>query len=622
MVKDSEKEPDTGSGVIELELSHFTAIDIDSLLPVRLTDGHTIAAALNLAAEKLEENSGSFSSVQALRFLAALSSMQLRTEDRKEPFRPLWIIDGKRSAALEDFRAHKELLRLLSERIQHSFLKARLADLAWFYDRRQHACAEAAVKAYVLLIEEIQSDTPEKSGQADCLSPRAHEFLSRAIQITELTRLSAGAGVCLRNLTTTLRHAALRANSSFSILFLCRLDLVHSLCEPKQIGEAICLHLKSADLSANVHLAVELELLAAKAFRMSGLEERKFECRVSAADRLRAEAFKRTDSVVVSAHYLGLAIAYLAGVPNQRDKRKEWRHQLVDMQTEIPEEMHQFSEAIDISEIVREVRDRFDAGSLIENIFKLVKLSRSEKPEDLKQRAIAQISKFPLQSLMSVAHVDRQGKTIHRSSRMQQDNADDAVANNIAQMRGIHRSMTANLIDVARAKISARHFISGELLSELLFHSPFVEPGQLISFSSGAASFLCGDYRLAVYSMTPLLESCLRYLLKGRGHDVSIFDDASQTQQDRTLSSLYESMRPEIENVIGVSLAAEIESVFLNWPGANLRNSLCHGLLLDDEACSQDAIYACWLMLHIALLPLVRKEAELANILSPEYVIA
>jgi hypothetical protein len=111
--------------------------------------------------------------------------------------------------------------------------------------------------------------------------------------------------------------------------------------------------------------------------------------------------------------------------------------------------------------------------------------------------------------------------------------------------------------------------------------------------------------------LTPLLENSLCQVLKSQGHDVTIFDDATQTQQDRTISSLFEQMRPELDAIFTKSTTADIERVFLMKPGPYLRHSVAHGLLHDGDPYEADAIYGCWLIIRLCLIPLLPGRAEL-----------
>jgi hypothetical protein len=114
----------------------------------------------------------------------------------------------------------------------------------------------------------------------------------------------------------------------------------------------------------------------------------------------------------------------------------------------------------------------------------------------------------------------------------------------------------------------------------------------------------------ATYILTPLLEAMLRYILTHRGHDVTIFDDATETQQDRTISSMFEQLRPALDDILTVDMASDLERVFLRKPGPCLRHAVAHGLLHDGDPYGSDAMYGCWLVYRLCLLPLFAHAAE------------
>ncbi len=129
----------------------------------------------------------------------------------------------------------------------------------------------------------------------------------------------------------------------------------------------------------------------------------------------------------------------------------------------------------------------------------------------------------------------------------------------------------------------------------------------------GFTRFFQGDFVSAIYILTPLLESSLRHILKSNGHDVTIFDDATETQEDRTISSLFEQMRSELESVLTPAITGDIERVFLIKPGPHLRHAVAHGLLHDGDPYGADAVYACWLIFRLCLLPLFPYVDELRS---------
>ena len=92
--------------------------------------------------------------------------------------------------------------------------------------------------------------------------------------------------------------------------------------------------------------------------------------------------------------------------------------------------------------------------------------------------------------------------------------------------------------------------------------------------------------------------------MKLSGQDVSIFDDATQTQKDRTLSSLFSEMRNELDAAFTKPITFDIENLFLLRPGPALRHELAHGLIGDGTPYGGDAIYGCWLIFRLCMISL------------------
>ncbi len=185
----------------------------------------------------------------------------------------------------------------------------------------------------------------------------------------------------------------------------------------------------------------------------------------------------------------------------------------------------------------------------------------------------------------------------------------------IAQSESIRRNLIGAMIEMARRTIMARHFLPEDLLAWILQQSPFVPAELVATFSRGFLRFFQGDFASATYILTPLLENSLRHVLKMNGHDVTIFDDATQTQQDRTISSLFEQMREELDAALTKPITTDIENVFLNRPGPHLRHDIAHGLAHDGTPYGPDAVYGCWLIFRLCLVPLFPYRDQLRELI-------
>ena len=413
----------------------------------------------------------------------------------------------------------------------------------------------------------------------------------------------------LRISSQALRIQAVASQLSMPIHWFSELALDFGVSDPSEIGSSLdCILITSSesDPSADV---VELWRLAARAYHIAKMDDDAHRCLGEAAEALVAQADAIQGSAILSSHFLSNAIAQLHNIPGKKDRRTELRHRLIDVQGKIIEEMSSFTQELDLREIYRNAETAVSNGALLEKLFVFADLSRSPDPKSIADEAIVAIRKYPLSTLFGGTHIDREGKVIHRSLGNSFGDSDNksAIQQQILQSESLRRKLVASgRIGAAMHVIIQKHFISDDVLVVLLKYSPFIPSDILYTFARGFARFFQGDFVSATYILTPLLENSLRHILKLNGHDVTKFDDVNQTQEDRSISSLFLQMRQDLDNVLTPAIAADIERVFLVKPGPYIRHSVAHGLMNDGDPYGADAIYACWLIFRICLLPLVR----------------
>jgi len=548
--------------------------------------------------------------------LAAVTGMHFTPAQRNEPFGAMVVLpDGRRSPIPEDFRGVPvETLAHLAERATSPVLRARLADVCWLLDRKRGKLGTLAISSYVEIVRKVHRGELmfpfERKG--DALQYEARDHLRRALQIGRTVGWDKPEVVAARNLVIELRGRANDRRAAAAIQWFSGLDLDFGLSDAAEVGAGIdeALNALRADADLDPDGAVELWRLAARAYHAAKKDDLAHCCQVEAAECLVAQsetALVKQNSAMLASHHLIAAIAQLHGIPRKKDRRTELRHRLVDIQSRIPEEMSIFSQEMDLREIAGQVEKGIEQLGLLDKLLVFAELARSPEPDALVQDAIRSIQKYPLASLFGASHHDSEGKVIHRTEggAFGDSGNDAAVRQQIAQAESIRRNYVAfGKIDVARRTINEHHYLSDEVFSSLLQHSPFVPHDLVATFARGFLRFFRGDFVSATYILTPLLENSLRQVLKAHGHDVSIFDDATQTQQDRTISSLYEQMRSELEEIFTPAIIADIENVFLTRPGPYLRHSLAHGLLHDGDPYSADSIYGCAIIMRLCVVPL------------------
>ena len=582
-------------------------------------DCHELSDLYREAAQRGEGSAGQdkSASIRVMMMLSSITGMHFKPHERNEPFGPMvTFADGSRSAIISDFRAHLELLADLAVRATNLVLRARLSDVCWLLDRKRGTLALAAISAYAEIVEKTETDELRFrfAKEGGVLHHDARDYLRRALQIGRSIGWNKPESVSARELVKRVGEKAIAARALVPIHWFCDLDLDFVISDPAEIGEAIetVLLQRPLDLSSNV--VVDLWNLAARAFHFAKRENDKNRCLGEAAEVLVGESLMNHGSAMLAAHLLSSAIAQLHGLPGKKDRRTELRHQLIDLQALVPEEMSVFSQELDLREIFEKVQTVVGRLDLCDMLFIFADLERSPDPKKLADDAVISIQEHPLSSLFGASHMDREGKVIYRSEGGGVGDGTDnsAVLQQIAQSEGIRRKVVAfGKIEAARQTINDQHYLSEDTFVSLMRHSPFIKSNLVATFARGFLRFFQGDFVSALYILTPLLENSLRHILKANNFDVTIFDDATQTQQDRTISSLFEQMRTELEGVLTTQIVSEIERLFLSMPGPHLRHSVAHGLIHDGDPHGSDAIYACWLIFRLCLLPLFPHHKEL-----------
>jgi hypothetical protein len=436
------------------------------------------------------------------------------------------------------------------------------------------------------------------------LTFRARDLIQRALLIGRAIGSEKKGPSEARQIAANLRTRSFEKLLPIPALWFGHLDLESRISDPAQLAqevEALITHLPS---DTDPDTIVALWRLAARGYHLAKRNNDEHRSQSAAAEQLVTMASVQP-SAMLSSTMLMQAIGEFHGVPGKKDRRNELRHRLIDVQAGISEEMSAFSFPSNLDEITKHVEQEMRQPSLRDKLFVFAALARSPDPKKLTEEAEKSISEHPLSSLFAASHHDSEGKVIHRSEGAGLGDSDSsAVERQIAQYESIRRHVAASGIEVARQAIARDHYLSEEVLAPLLLHSPFVPRALVITHCRGFVRFFQGDFVSALYILTPLLENSLRHVLKSSGHDVTTLDDTALTQEDRTISSLFEQMRPEIDSVFGGAIATDIENVFLKKSGPHLRHSLSHGLLHDGDPYSDDAIYACWLIFSLCMIPL------------------
>jgi hypothetical protein len=599
----------------EATAEDVAACDIDACIPPDVAaDWHSLSDVFHKAS-KQEGLDPRLARVFAM--LWGLLSM-MAADSPNEPFRAMLVwSDGRRSAETQDFRPCVQALTAVATKVKHPAIVARAADVAWMLQRRLHDMGRLAVEAYCRLLDEVSSgrlrfehETEQEGGRLGIgvlrrcvVISRSRSFGDRAPDFSHLAaRIEATRKGALERLEVR-RHLA-----------LVRLELDFGLQEPAALATDIETSVANIDPAKDGHLVADALKVAIRAYGRAQDTAAAHACQRRLSGVYIAMAESMSHSAMISSGFLADAISALAGVRDARDDRRALRHKLLDAQAGLADEMGSISHPLDIEDLRADMAKQVEGLGFYEALFLFALLRSSPAPEKAREEAIESMQAHPLSSLFAASYHDREGKKRHSANGgggFGEAGDESSLEAQIAQHQSLSRNIDVGLLDVARRYISRTYYIAPDVLMPALMHSPFVPDGQENLFARGLCSFLRGDATSALFVLTPLIEAGVRWNLKSAGFEVTSFDDATQDQEDKTLSALYRDQRSDIEAVFGPDLTFNIEQVFLHPAGPQLRHGVAHGLVHDGDPFGPDGFYACWLVLHLCLMPLYEHRASL-----------
>lgn len=570
-------------------------------------DAYDLSTAYRKALVETEEGSDEHA---VFAFLHALCGIGLQPDDRADVWKPLFSNGPRRSSLPEDFVGpHSAALRDILEETTHPALRARLADIVWTNDRKESGAAVLAVEAYCECGEAILAGTMttfmEERGP-DLLG--ATDIAHRALQIAYRTSKRGQMPQRPKDLVLAIMDTAKVGDGYVAFARAGEIALYYESVDPASAA-ADAEKLASSAPAGTYPMAVHgLWNFAA------GLHQ-KFRDQIGRQRALKGAVqqtlLMRNDvkgSAAAEAHWVMDALQELRHVEGMEDVESELELELRRLQKASLKEMGSFKFEIDVKDEREAVEAFFSECSLGDGLREFALLERSRDPAQLRKDALETLDKSPLASMFSAVHLDEHGRTTAKSSGASLGGEPDEswfnhTINQHENLRRVH--VVAGLIHPARAMLNGRFGLGERHLAKIVHASPFIPLSQAPLVTLGFARFFQGDFMSATHLLLPQLEPCLRYVLKQAGHDpAKRRDDA--TEEDLALSKLFERMRPQLDQVLGVELADEVDRLFNVRPGPALRHEIAHGQLSGGACFSEDVYYANWLLYRITILPLLK----------------
>ena len=564
-------------------------------------------------ARAVAEESGAEARCEVLGFIHDLLNIHMKADDRAEPFGPMFQSANGRTCTASDFRGEQNtILAEYACEVEHPVLRARLADIAWYNDRKLGDTGKLAVAAYAETIERRLSGELHRTygddGHLLDLADIAQRMMNISARLYKISALPEFITVVL----TRLFDACIRARSYVAFIKVSEIGLAFKVFEWRTVlvgAERTAADTEGQDYPMAVQGVWEL---AARGYGITGEKDSQKRAQKEIVEQ-DLKMRNQVGQASAEAHWVRTAIGKL----RQFGGNKEWiaklRSELRDLEEASLDDFGVFSNTLDVTDLVTGTVGVFEKLTLPDILLQFALLNQPQSKAELERIAEESSEKFALSSLFGGSYADRDGKVYAQTGAKpdsDEGKEDWYKTQSLMHMEIRRRLVVSGQIEPARQTVMENFPLEQRHFLPIVYHSPFVQSGYHMTFSLGFARFWQGEFVSAANLLVPQLENAIRYVLKNANvHSPRMMSDL--TQDDRSLSSLFDHMREEMEKIFGEDLVHEIDLLFNYRPGPALRHQAAHGKMTDSQCYSSDAIYACWLIYYMTCLPLIDHWKEL-----------
>ncbi|MFC5743377.1 DUF4209 domain-containing protein [Dyella tabacisoli] len=586
----------------------FRVAELSSvLLDMMFADDEAFLEALYVAKKKAVDAVDE-ASARAYELLWHLCAFHLNVNDPSTPFDARWRSGEGRSYVPSDFRGSQNdtLLSILPS-IEHPVLRARIADIVWYNDRKHWKAAGIAVSAYCDVVSKKLDGTFQDRYESTSDSFFGSlKYLHRAFQITAQLGKREKIPDDLEGAYSNL-YARIKDKSAFvAFADIARLGVSYGMIEWVSVA-ADARQMAEGAPSGTFPLALQKVWdLAAEAYTRIGDREAKHHCQLASVE-LTLSMRDQVSTSSARAAWTMTAIGQLRAAGGFSERIKELRRELRDLQEQSVDEFGQFSIPVDLEDEQVGTIKVFSELTLPEALLNVATFARSLPIEQLRSIALNSRSESLLSSSFGASYSDRDGKVVAQTpaSPLQGEPSDDWLKAQWLRTYDLWRhQIVGGHIEPARRTIMQRFPVEERFFEPIVAASPFVPFGHEHIFALGFARFWQGDFASSVHLLIPQLENSIRHVLQAASEDSSKIK-TDLLQEDRSLSGLLDNRRPEMDRVFGEDLVNEIDLLFNYKAGPALRHQTAHGKMYAGACYSTDAIYACWLVYKLTCIPLL-----------------
>ncbi|AXS03443.1 TPA: DUF4209 domain-containing protein [Klebsiella pneumoniae] len=606
-IKQDDTQPKSDMATMPVVLAvadDFAVFNFDSLLPESAScDYHELNNQLEASARSSDETQKS-----VYELFKAICSFHFRADDPVQPWGPVWSGPNGRSYIPSDFRGEQnDILSNVVIKIENRLLRARVADIIWTNDKRKKDAATIAINTYCELID-TYSNRSLQEGNYNTFNHmgKLEQFLRRVFDIASLTQKKNSFPKNIQSAFDVVYAKALELKLYIVFERVARLGANKKIIDWSVVAKDAKRLASKTDANTNPDVVKKVLYLAASAFEKNGDNDSKRECQENAVEQT-LKMREHVSQASAKAYWTSIAIGELRSVGGHKERIAALIAELRDFQMSSRDEFATFTIPIDADKEREETSKIYSELSLSACLHEFALAPYIISKSDLRHHADTVRKESFFSNFMGGVHTDIEGKVYAKTPAVSVDgNPSDEwyKSRHIRTLDLFYHHFASGFVDPVRYCLSTRFSIEERHFESISALSSFVPGGHEHIFSLGFSRFFQGDYASASYLLIPQLENSIRFYMHTLNRETSKLDN-ELLQEDRSLSGMLESLRPELEQVFGGDLINIIDLLFNYKPGPSLRHEIAHGKLSAGGCFSASAIYACWLIYRLVCWPLL-----------------
>lgn len=563
----------------------------------------TSVIELRKRSDEIKEERPQYAAV--LRLLSAAISMHM-VVGSPQPYVAALQMSNGRSAAPDDLGIYDlDVLEMMAEMASDAWVRARLSDVALqvapVYERPGWQLGAMAARAHL-----------EYSMHSDDHAVSRRESLQRSMELGwRYLRRDADFWDALWASAKSLMHQGLERSWPGVSIPIAEEIRKRNRSMAAEVAAAFEQQGDTLLASSPSRDAVDLFREAAALWLAAKDPSREQIAHHKSADALIGLA-RTQGQAMLQADWMAEGIAVLRRHKGDRTRIKELQGELADIRSRIIGEMSTYSHQIDVSSVVKHIRERVTAPSLADALLQVAfAFSNWVDAEQVREEVTDDARRFVFTGMFRQVAYDANGVPVDSIAPF--DASDEVemerrMVNHVSQYD--HPILAQVAIPAALDVLQSKFEPTLADIIGILHGSPVTPRGHEWSLARGILAGLELDWEEAAVFLIPQTEPFVRAAFKRAGiHTLSNSNVTNGAEEEKSLSELL--AHPDVGGVLSPDLILELKALLTHKAGHNLRNRYGHGLIADDQLASVGTVVLWWTMLRLVLWPFRERVVEM-----------